>query len=209
LEGLRTLCDTYGALLIFDEVITGFRLGIDGAQGYFGVRPDLTAFGKIIGAGMPVGAYGGRRDVMSVVAPQGAVYQAGTLSGNPIAMAAGMTQLIVLRDHPEYYIKLNQISDWFFEELKSRIHALGYSYTVNHIGSLGCMFFTEQEVTDYESAKTSDTEKYAAYCNGMLESGIYLAPAQFEALFVSMVHTGKQLEHTLDAVQNVFRSWKW
>jgi glutamate-1-semialdehyde 2,1-aminomutase len=206
LEGLRALCDTYGALLIFDEVITGFRLGLDGAQGYFGVTPDLTTFGKIIGAGMPVGAYGGRRDVMSVVSPQGNVYQAGTLSGNPVAMAAGITQLTLLKEHPEYYTKLNQMSDWFFKELENRVRTLGLSYTVNHIGSIGSLFFTDKEVTDYESAKTSDTGKYAAYCNGMLERGIYLAPAQFEAVFVSMAHTQGQLEQMLDAAQEVLKT---
>jgi glutamate-1-semialdehyde 2,1-aminomutase len=206
LEGLRALCDTYGALLIFDEVITGFRLGPDGAQGYFGVTPDLTTFGKIIGAGMPVGAYGGRRDVMSVVSPQGNVYQAGTLSGNPVAMAAGITQLTLLKEHPEYYTKLNQMSDWFFKELENRVRTLGLSYTVNHIGSIGSLFFTDKEVTDYESAKTSDTGKYAAYCNGMLERGIYLAPAQFEAVFVSMAHTQGQLEQMLDAAQEVLKT---
>lgn len=204
LEGLRKLCDEYGALLIFDEVITGFRLGIDGAQGYFGIRPDLTTFGKIIGAGMPVGAYGGRREIMEVVAPLGGVYQAGTLSGNPIAMAAGLAQLSILKEHPDYYQSLNQKSDEFFEKMKGIVKDSGNHFTVNHIGSLGCLYFTEKEVTDYESAKTADTTAYAAYCNYMLEHGIYLAPAQFEAMFVSMAHTGEQLKEVLAVMAGYF-----
>lgn len=197
LQGLRDLCDQYGALLIFDEVITGFRLCPAGAQGFFGVYPDLTTFGKIIGGGMPVGAYGGKREIMELVAPLGGVYQAGTLSGNPVAMAAGLAQLSILRDFPESYQKLNDTADDFFEGVRQRILEAGLHYQVNHIGSLGCIFFTDQEVYDYDSAKTSDTEKYADYCNFMLEHGIYLAPAQFEAMFLSMAHTELQLMNTL------------
>lgn len=204
LEGLQKICDEFGALLIFDEVITGFRLGIDGAQGYFGIRPDLTTFGKIIGAGMPVGAYGGRREIMEVVAPLGGVYQAGTLSGNPIAMAAGLAQLSILKEHPDYYQKLNQDADDFYEKIKKTVKEYGFNYTVNHIGSLGCLYFTEQEVVDYESAKTSDTAAFAAYCNHMLKQGVYLAPAQFEAMFVSMAHTGEQLDQVLEAMAGYF-----
>lgn len=198
LEGLRYLCTRYGALLIFDEVITGFRLSFGGAQEYFGVRPDLTTFGKIIGAGMPVGAYGGRREIMEMVSPVGPVYQAGTLSGNPVAMAAGYTQLTILRDHPEYYRELNEKADMFFGKLAMAVEAAGKPYRVNHVGSLGCLYFTGEQVRDYESAKTSDTARYAHYCNYMIDHGIYLAPAQFEAMFVSMAHTQQQLDETVD-----------
>lgn len=204
LQGLRDICDKYGALLIFDEVITGFRLAADGAQGYFGVQPDLTTFGKIIGAGMPVGAYGGRREIMEVVAPVGAVYQAGTLSGNPVAMAAGITQLSYLKDHPEKYGELNRTGDTFYSELQSIVKGAGFGWQVNHIGSLGSLFFTEQPVIDYESAKTSDTKAYADYCNFMLDHGVYLAPAQFEAMFLSMAHTKEQLDKVLELAKKYF-----
>lgn len=204
LEGLRSICDEYGALLIFDEVITGFRLGIDGAQGFYGVKPDLTTFGKIIGGGMPVGAYGGRREVMEVVAPLGGVYQAGTLSGNPIAMAAGLTQLTILKEHPEYYRNLNDTADWFFEKMKEVIVEAGLPYQINHVGSIGSLFFTKEKVTDYESAKTSDTKAFAEYCNYMMNHGIYLAPAQFEAMFLSVAHTKEILEETLNTMKNYF-----
>ena len=197
LEGLRSLCDRYGALLLFDEVITGFRLGFGGAQEYFGVKPDLSAYGKIIGAGMPVGAYGGRRNIMEMVAPSGPVYQAGTLSGNPLAMAAGFAQLSILKEHPEYYASLNKKADDFFEGLKEIVKQMGAPCQVNHIASLGCLFFTSKEVTDYMSAKTSDTKAYASYCNRMLDKGIYLAPAQFEAMFISMAHTKEDLDNAL------------
>ena len=204
LEGLRYLCTRYGALLIFDEVITGFRLGFGGAQEYFGVRPDLTTFGKIIGAGMPVGAYGGRREIMELVSPVGPVYQAGTLSGNPVAMAAGYTQLTILREHPEYYRELNEKADMFFGKLAMAVEAAGKPYQVNHVGSLGCLYFTGEKVRDYESAKTADTVRYAHYCNYMLSHGIYLAPAQFEAMFVSMAHTQQQLDETVDLATEYF-----
>ena len=197
LEGLRYLCTRYHAVLIFDEVITGFRLCFGGASEYFGVRPDLITYGKIIGGGMPVGAYGGKREIMKLVAPVGPVYQAGTLSGNPVAMAAGITQLRILRDHPEYYTSLNEKSEQFFRKLQMLAQTDG-NCQVNHIGSLGSLFFTDAQVTDYESAKTSDTDRYARYCNFMLDHGIYLAPAQFEAMFVSMVHTQEQLDETID-----------
>lgn len=206
LEGLREICDQYGSLLIFDEVITGFRLAIDGAQGYFGVKPDLTTFGKIIGAGMPVGAYGGRREIMEVVAPLGSVYQAGTLSGNPVAMAAGYTQLSLLKEHPEWYTDLNRKSELFFEKMAGILKEAGKPYQLNHIGSLGCVFFTDQPVNDYASAKTSDTAVYAEYCKYMINHGIYLAPAQFEAMFISMAHAEEELNQTLDVFRSYFNS---
>ncbi|MBR1660315.1 MAG: glutamate-1-semialdehyde 2,1-aminomutase [Oscillospiraceae bacterium] len=201
LEGLRRLCDEHGALLIFDEVITGFRLALGGAQEYYGVRADLCTFGKVIGGGMPVGAYGGRRDVMGVVAPLGSVYQAGTLSGNPVAMAAGLAQLKVLRDTPDFYSELNRKSNKFFTELKTILEEAGVGCRLNHAGSLGCVFFTEKPVTDYAAAQTSDTARFSAYFRFMLERGVYLAPSQFEAMFLSAAHTPKDLERTLDAVR--------
>lgn len=204
LQGLRDICDRNGAVLIFDEVITGFRLAPDGAQGYFGVQPDLTTFGKIIGAGMPVGAYGGRREIMEMVSPVGAVYQAGTLSGNPVAMAAGLAQIGYLNEHRELYQQLNETGDWFYGEIESTVREAGLPYQVNHIGSLGSLFFTGETVTDYESAKTSDTGAYADYCNFMMDHGIYIAPAQFEAMFLSMIHTREELTQTLSVMREYF-----
>lgn len=205
LKGLRSICDEYDALLIYDEVITGFRLGIDGAQGYYGIKPDLTTFGKIIGGGMPVGAYGGRREIMEVVSPAGGVYQAGTLSGNPIAMAAGLTQLTILKEHPEYYKALNENAEWFFAEIQKTVAEAGLPYQVNHVGSIGSLFFTKEKVRDYDSAKTSDTKAFAEYCNYMLNHGVYLAPAQFEAIFLSMAHSKEILEETLQIMKQYFQ----
>ncbi len=201
LQGLRDICDAHGSLLIFDEVITGFRLKIDGAQGFFGVRPDLTTFGKIIGGGMPVGAYGGRKDVMEVVSPLGAVYQAGTLSGNPVAMAAGLAQLKLLRDNPQWYEELNRTGDWFYGQMEQVLREAGKGYQVNHVGSLCSVFFTDTPVTDYASAKTADTAAFAACARNYFEHGIYVAPSQFEAMFLSMAHTKEQLEQTLDVLK--------
>lgn len=208
LEGLRELCTKYGSLLIFDEVITGFRLGAGGASEYFKVPPDLITFGKIIGAGMPVGAYGGKREIMEMVAPVGAVYQAGTLSGNPVAMAAGIAQLTILKEHPEIYTKLNRMGDWFYGSLKKQVEQVGVTCQVNHIGSLGCLFFTEHPVTDYESAKTSNTAQYADYFKYMLEHGVNLAPSQFEAMFLSASHKKEELEKVLELASEYFQSYQ-
>lgn len=208
LEGLRELCTKYGSLLIFDEVITGFRLGAGGASEYFKVTPDLITFGKIIGAGMPVGAYGGKREIMEMVAPVGAVYQAGTLSGNPVAMAAGIAQLTILKEHPEIYTKLNQMGDWFYGSLKKQVEQAGVTCQVNHIGSLGCLFFTEHPVIDYESAKTSNTAQYADYFKYMLEHGVNLAPSQFEAMFLSASHKKEELEKVLKLASEYFQSYQ-
>lgn len=208
LEGIRELCTKYGSLLIFDEVITGFRLGAGGASEYFKVTPDLITFGKIIGAGMPVGAYGGKREIMEMVAPVGAVYQAGTLSGNPVAMAAGIAQLTILKEHPEIYTKLNRIGDWFYGSLKKQVEQAGVTCQVNHIGSLGCLFFTEHPVTDYESAKTSNTAQYADYFKYMLEHGVNLAPSQFEAMFLSASHKKEELEKVLELASEYFQSYQ-
>ena len=201
LTGLRRICDEYGALLIFDEVITGFRLSLSGAQGYFGIRPDLTTFGKIIGGGMPVGAYGGRRDVMELIAPSGPVYQAGTLSGNPVAMAAGLAQLRLLRDTPDFYEELNRKGDVFFENIKKAVREAGKPWQVNHIGSLGCIFFTDSPVENYAQAKTADTKAFAEYFSWMLGHGIYVAPSQFEAMFLSSAMTEEELAGVLETLQ--------
>jgi glutamate-1-semialdehyde 2,1-aminomutase len=205
LEGLRAICDEYGSLLIFDEVITGFRLSEAGAQGYFGVQADLATYGKIIGAGMPVGAYGGRREVMSVVSPLGSVYQAGTLSGNPVAMSAGLAQLKILHNNPQWYDKLNDKSSKFFGAIEDILMESGRHYSINYTGSLGSIFFTDKRVKDYAGAKTSDTAAFASYCNYMLDHGIYCAPSQFEAMFISMAHTDGELNHTLDVIRDYFR----
>lgn len=206
LEGLRSLCTKYGAVLIFDEVITGFRLGFTGAQGYFGVDADLVTYGKIIGAGMPVGAYGGKREIMERVAPVGPVYQAGTLSGNPVAMAAGLAQLTILKEQPEIYDELNKKGQWFYGSLKQIVEENGADVQVNSCGSLGCMFFTAEPVVDYASAKTSDTSRYTEYFSHMLSNGIYLAPSQFEAMFLSAAHTREELADVLELVRSFMHS---
>lgn len=204
LEGLRRLCTKYGALLIFDEVITGFRLGYEGAQGYFGVDADLVTYGKIIGAGMPVGAYGGRKEIMSMVAPAGPVYQAGTLSGNPVAMQAGLTQLRILKEHPEIYIELNAKADRFYTGLDEAASKSPQGYHVNHIASLGCLYFTKDPVVDYASAKTSDTKAFAQWFRYILEKGYYIAPSQFEAMFLSAAHTEEELGKMAEAAGAYF-----
>ena len=204
LEGLRKLCDEYGALLIFDEVITGFRLAFGGAAEYFGVTPDLVTYGKIIGAGMPVGAYGGRREIMELVSPVGKVYQAGTLSGNPIAMAAGLTQLKYLYEHQEIYKDLEEKGKRLYGGMEKILAEKNLPYHINHVSSLGSLFFTEQEVVDYTSAKSSDTKAFSEYFKGMLAQGIHMAPSQFEAMFLSVAHTYEIIDQTLEAVRNYF-----
>ena len=204
LEGLRKLCDEYGALLIFDEVITGFRLAFGGAAEYFGVTPDLVTYGKIIGAGMPVGAYGGRREIMELVSPVGKVYQAGTLSGNPIAMAAGLTQLKYLYEHQEIYKDLEEKGKRLYGGMEKILAEKNLPYHINHVSSLGSLFFTEQEVVDYTSAKSSDTKAFSEYFKGMLAQGIHMAPSQFEAMFLSVAHTDEIIDQTLEAVRNYF-----
>lgn len=196
LEGLRRLCSKNDALLIFDEVITGFRLAPGGAMAYFGVEADLVTYGKIIGGGMPVGAYAGKREIMKRVAPAGNVYQAGTLSGNPVAMAAGMAALTILRDTPAVYEKTAHLATRLAEGLRRETGC-----TVNQAGSLLCPFFTSRPVVDYESACSSDTAQYARYFHHMLDNGVYIAPSQFEAMFLSAAHTDKDIDDTLDVVK--------
>ena len=204
LEGLRALCDRYGALLVFDEVITGFRLAPGGAQEYFGIKADLVTFGKIIGGGMPVGAYCGSRALMEQVAPCGPVYQAGTLSGNPVAMAAGLAQLRYIRSHPELYVSIEHSAKELAAEMRAAAAAHGTDVSINQIGSLIAPFFTPNGVTTFVDAKGSDVGRYARYFRGMLERGVYLAPAQFEAMFISTAHTKEDFQRTLEAVDAVF-----
>jgi glutamate-1-semialdehyde 2,1-aminomutase len=198
LEALRDVTTRHGALLIFDEVMTGFRVAFGGAQQRFGIRPDLTTLGKVIGGGLPVGAYGGRRDIMSRVAPAGPIYQAGTLSGNPLAVAAGLAMLRHLKAHPEVYDQLERRA----AELCCSAPA---GVTVNRVGSMFTLFFTGQPVTDYESAKSSDTARFGRFFRAMLERGIYLAPSQFEAAFLSAAHTEEDISKTLAAAAEAFR----
>lgn len=206
LSGLRNLCDRFGALLIFDEVITGFRLSAGGAQEYFKVRADIVTYGKIIGGGMPVGAYAASRILMEQVAPCGPIYQAGTLSGNPVAMAAGIAQLKLLEQHPEYYQQMEQNAERLAATLRITAKKHGVAMTVNQIGSLLCPYFTDMPVTCFAAAKSSDTSKYAAYFNGMLSEGIYLAPSQYEAMFMSAAHTEDDLSRVMRAADKVLSS---
>lgn len=204
LEGLRRLCDQHGALLIFDEVITGFRLGFAGAAGFYHVTPDLVTYGKIIGAGMPVGAYGGRKEIMEMVSPAGPVYQAGTLSGNPVAMAAGLAQLQILWRDPEIYTRLYQKGQMLFEGIKKILLEKEVPCQVNWVASLGSVFFTKTPVTDYVTAKTSDTKAFAEYFKYMLGHGVHLAPSQFEAMFLSDAHTETEISQLLDLIRRYF-----
>jgi glutamate-1-semialdehyde 2,1-aminomutase len=206
LGGLRELCDQCGTLLIFDEVITGFRLAPGGAQEVFGVIPDLTCLGKIIGGGLPVGAYGGKRDIMMRMAPVGDVYQAGTLSGNPLAMSAGLATLELLGEYG-FYESLEEKSAYLAKGLSEAATAVGIPVVLNRIGSIGCGFFTSDPVTDFTDALKSDTQAYALFFQEMLKRGIYLAPSQFEAFFISAAHQREDLDRTVvaaaDALQRV------
>ena len=202
LQGLRRLCDESGALLIFDEVITGFRLAPGGAQEYFGVRADLVTYGKIIGGGMPVGAYGGSRKLMEQVAPLGPVYQAGTLSGNPVAMAAGIAQLRILKSNPEIYQNLERRGAMLEKGLKEAL--FGLPAQVNRVGSLLTVFFTENPVNSYEAARSSNLEQFRRWYLGLLEQGIYAAPSQFEAMFLCNAHTDKEVERIIDCAGKIF-----
>ena len=204
LSGLRELCDKHGALLIFDEVITGFRLGFAGAAGFYGIKPDLVTYGKIIGAGMPVGAYGGRKEIMEMVSPAGPVYQAGTLSGNPIAMAAGLAHLKLLWEDQDVYKLLYQKGEAFFGEIRRIFLEKGVEYQVNSVASLGSIFFTSQPVKDYTSAKTADTKAFSQYFKFMLKQGVHLAPSQFEAIFLSDAHTDLEIQEFLELVKKYF-----
>lgn len=196
LEFLRDITRKYGALLIFDEVITGFRLSDGGAQKYYGITPDLTSLGKIVGGGMPLAVYGGRREIMECVAPLGSVYQAGTLSGNPCAVAAGTAQLKLIENTPDLYDRINSCAE--------RLHnaMLEAGLNANRCGSLLTVFFTDRQVTDYDAAVKCDTGKFAEYWRHMLENGIYAAPSQFEAMFVSFAHSDEDIDRTVDAIKS-------
>jgi len=203
LFALRKLCDEKAIVLIFDEVMTGFRVAWGGAQELYGIRGDLTTLGKIIGGGMPVGAYGGRQEIMARISPEGPVYQAGTLSGNPLAMACGLATLEVL-SQPETYERLDRLSGHLADGLSEAAQQCGVAARVNRTGSMLCAFFAGQPVCDYESATASDTEMFARYFRGMLCRGVYLAPSQFEAMFVSTLHSPGDVQATLDAAGEVF-----
>ncbi|AUD02942.1 glutamate-1-semialdehyde 2,1-aminomutase [Spirosoma pollinicola] len=199
LEGLRTLCDQHGVVFIFDEVMTGFRLAKGGAQERFGITPDLTTMGKIIGGGMPVGAYGGRADIMNMVAPAGPVYQAGTLSGNPIAMSAGLAMLHQLNDHPEIYTRLEEIGQKLTDGFRAGLVKAGLNYTINHIGSMFTLFMTERSVSNFTDAKSCDLPMFGRYFHAMLKRGVYLAPSQFESLFLSVALTDDLVDQVIQA----------
>ena len=203
LATLRRLCDRYGTLLIFDEVMTGFRVAYGGAQGLYGISPDLSCFGKIIGGGLPVGAYGGRKDLMSQIAPQGPVYQAGTLSGNPLAMSAGIATMTEI-GRPGFYETLDKISERLLGGLKQAAEKAGIEITADRVGSMLGLFFTKGPVRNFAEAKKSDLKRFSEFYQGMLERGVYLAPSQFEALFVSAAHDQGAVEHTIRSAEEVF-----
>ncbi len=199
MKGLRELCDEEKIVLIFDEVMTGFRVAKGCAQELFGIKPDLTTFGKIIGGGLPVGAFGGKKEIMEQIAPSGPVYQAGTLSGNPLAMAAGYAALSHIKDHPEIYDQLEEKAVYLENGIKENLKSVNKKFALNRVGSMHTLFFTEKEVNNFASAVTSDTAMYGRYFSEMLNRGIYLAPAQFEAAFISTAHTNEDLDKTIKA----------
>ncbi len=205
LEGLRALATEHGALLIFDEVMTGFRVSRGGAQELYGVTPDLTTLGKVIGGGLPVGAYGGRRDLMEQVAPAGPVYQAGTLSGNPPAMSAGLAQLEAL-EASNAWERLESTSGRLETGIRDILAELGLPLALNRVGSMMTLFFTEREVTNFEQATSADTKRHARFFRNMLDCGVHLPPSQFEALFVSLAHEQDDLDRTLEAVRQSLRA---
>lgn len=205
LQGIVDLCKAHGALSIFDEVMTGFRLAKGGAQELYGVHSDLTTMGKVIGGGLPVGAYGGRRDVMSKIAPEGPIYQAGTLSGNPLAVAGGMACLKELAK-PDAYTKLEAISKTLCDGIEAEAKAAGVPLTLNRVGSMWTAFFCDTPVYDYPSAKKADTARFGKFFHALLDRGVYLPPSQFESAFVSLAHGDAEIEHTLGAVKQAFRA---
>jgi glutamate-1-semialdehyde 2,1-aminomutase len=206
LEALRAICDRYQTLLIFDEVITGFRLGLDGAQGLFGILPDLSCFGKIIGGGLPVGAFGGKEEIMKQLAPLGPVYQAGTLSGNPLAVSAGLAVLSILEQQGTYE-RLEALGKRLEAGLLQVADDAGVKVTINRVGSMMTMFFGQGPIRNFRDASACDTERYARFHRSMLENGIYLAPSAFEATFVSLAHTDDEIDQAIDAARRSFAEW--
>ena len=200
LQGLRDLCDGQKTLLIFDEVITGFRLGLAGAQGFYGVKPDLTTLGKILGGGLPLAAYGGRADIMDRLSPEGPVYQAGTLAGNPLATAAGLAALKELRK-PGFYTNLHQRAEAWEADMRSALKDAAIPWTINRVGSLLTLFFTTGPVRDYPTALKADTKAYGRFFHAMLDQGVYLAPSQFEAAFLSAAHGTEIMEKSGKAMR--------
>lgn len=205
LKQLRALTKEKDSLLIFDEVITGFRLAYGGAQTYYNITPDLTCLGKIIGGGLPVGAYGGKKEIMEMVSPVGGVYQAGTLSGNPLAMHIGLKTIRRLKETPKIYDHINHLAEKLEKGFNENIEKLGVKAQVNRINGMICFFFVEKEIQNFDQVKTADTEKYAAYFKGMLEEGILMPPAQFEGLFLSASHNEKDIEETISAHYKVLK----
>jgi glutamate-1-semialdehyde 2,1-aminomutase len=205
LETLRQVCDEYGSVLIFDEVMTGFRVGLQGAQGVYGVTPDLTTLGKIIGGGMPVGAFGGKQEIMEYLAPLGPVYQAGTLSGNPVAMAAGLKTLELI-SQTGFYEALTQKTQRLLDGMKEKANQTGVSIAVNQVGGMFGLFFSEQPVSSFSQVMQCDQQLFKQFFHGMLQQGVYLAPSAFEAGFVSAAHSDEDIEKTLDAADIVFKS---
>jgi glutamate-1-semialdehyde 2,1-aminomutase len=201
LKALRDICSAEDIVLIFDEVMSGFRVAKGGAQELYGITPDLSTFGKVIGGGLPVGAYGGRRDIMQLIAPAGPVYQAGTLSGNPLAMTAGIETLRIIDEDGSFYDRLEEISSRLESVVRDALGELGLNYTFNRCGSMFTLFFTESPVADFDSAKTSDTSKFASYFRRMLDEGVYLPPSQFEACFVSVAHRDEDIDQTASGVR--------
>ncbi len=206
LERVQKLCKQYGALLIFDEVMTGFRLSAAGYQGLAGIQPDLTTLGKIIGGGLPVGAYGGKSEIMDMIAPSGPVYQAGTLSGNPLATTAGLAMLNLITDNPGVYAALEQRGSALKEALSSDLNSLGLNYTINQIGSMFTLFFTDKAVNNFSDAKTSDTALFGKYFKGMLDKGIYLPPSQYESWFLSAALGDSEYDQIISASKATLRS---
>ncbi len=205
LEGLRSLCDQHGSLLIFDEVMTGFRVHPGGAQALYNIKPDLTTMGKVIGGGLPSAAYGGRKEIMEKISPAGPVYQAGTLSGNPLAMAAGIKTLELI-SKAGFFDQLNQKAGYFFHAAQNIIKEKGWPLSLNFVNSMGCLFFKDGGVSDFAEAVKSDTDKFAAYFGRLLGKGIYTAPSQFEALFISAAHSDDDLDFTLETMKTILSS---
>ncbi|MCX6194138.1 MAG: aminotransferase class III-fold pyridoxal phosphate-dependent enzyme, partial [Cytophagales bacterium] len=206
LAGVQKLCQHYGALLIFDEVMTGFRLSASGYQGLSGIQPDLTTLGKIIGGGLPVGAYGGRTEIMDMIAPAGPVYQAGTLSGNPLATTAGLAMLNLITDNPGIYSTLASRGLALKQALAADLKELGLNFTINQIGSMFTLFFTDKEVNNFDDAKTSDTALFGKYFKGMLSKGIYLPPSQYESWFLSTALGDSEYDQIITASKATLRS---